>query len=105
MGPPGLGVAQEEALLRGEAVDLLDGLALEELQRQFHGEVGLKYDFLGHGYATSGKLLNSDSAASAGWRRAIPSFFGVITRGFSLHRVPAIAFVGGIPVRLQFFGD
>jgi hypothetical protein len=31
--------------------------------------------------------------------------FCVITRGFSLHRVPVIAFVGGIPVRLQFFGD
>jgi hypothetical protein len=31
--------------------------------------------------------------------------FCVITRGFSLHRVPAIGFVGGIPVGLQFFGD
>jgi hypothetical protein len=49
--------------------------------------------------------LNSDSAASAGWRRAIPSFFGVITRGFSLHRILAVAFVGGVPVGLEFFGD
>lgn len=34
-----------------------------------------------------------------------PIGFSVIPRGFSLHRVPAIAFVGGIPLGLEFFGD
>lgn len=34
-----------------------------------------------------------------------PTVFGGITRGFSLHRVPAVGFVGGIPVGLEFFGD